>query len=55
MEAPLSEAARGSVKPLLWEIAKPIELLKDLKRDDFSERLKVIPNEALSLMLGPLC
>ncbi len=55
MEAPPSEALRGSLKPLLWEITIPIELLKDLKRDDFSAKLEAIPNEALSVMLRPLC
>jgi hypothetical protein len=55
MEAPLSEALRGSLKPLLWEMVTPIELVKDLKRDDFSAKLEAIPNEALRVMLRPLC
>jgi hypothetical protein len=55
LEAPLSEALRGSLKPLLWEIATPIELVKDLKRDDFSAKLEATPNEALSVMLRALC
>jgi hypothetical protein len=55
MEAPPSEALRGSLKPLLWELATPIELVKDLKRDDFSAKLEAKPNEALSVTLRPLC
>jgi len=32
-----------------------MELLKDLKRDDFPAKLEAIPNEVISVMLRPLC
>ena len=55
METLPSEALRGLLKPLLWVPAAPIELPKDLRRDDFSAKFKAIPTEARRFMPVPFC
>ena len=54
-EAPPSEAVRGSLKALLCDIEMIIDVVNDLKRDDFSEKLVAIPQVAISVMLRPFC